>query len=68
MSRSVSRLVGTWLMIAAAAALAEPADPERDILVTFDNRGAEVSSPSAAPPYRFRKRYAISSAVRRLSR
>ena len=49
-------------------ARAEMTDPARDILVTFDNTGAEAGSAGANPPYRFRKRYAITGSVRRLAR
>ena len=55
-----------WLVPAAAFASPQP-DPERDILVTFANDGAEVSS-SATAPYRFRKRYAISATASRHAR
>lgn len=61
----VTALLGVAL---ASEALAEPTDPSRDILVTFENTGASASSAGASPPYRFRKRYAVSGAVRQLSR
>jgi hypothetical protein len=54
--------------ILGCEARAEMTDPARDILVTFDNTGAEAGSAGASPPYRFRKRYAVSGSVRRLSR
>ena len=51
-----------------AKAQAGAGDPERDILVTFNNTGADAGSAGASPPYRFRKRYAVSGVVRQLSR
>ena len=51
--------------IAASAASAEATDPERDILVTFENHGARAST--AGTPYRARKRYAISAEAARRS-
>lgn len=51
-----------------ANAQAGAGDPERDILVTFNNTGADAGSAGAGPPYRFRKRYAVSGAVQQLSR
>lgn len=62
------------LVVAVLGAVAGPdaqagaGDSERDILVTFDNTGADAGSAGASPPYRFRKRYAVSSTVRQLSR
>jgi subtilisin family serine protease len=53
-------LVFTWL-----PGYAENTDPERDILVTFENEGATVTTVGA--PYRARKRYAISADAGRLS-
>lgn len=43
-------------------------DPDRDILITFENSGARATSASGGAPYRFRKRYAISREVERVSR
>ena len=64
-----------WLVAGLLAAgwclpLAADADTEsgRDILVTFDNRDARRSSAGAGPPYRNRKRYAVSARVKRLAR
>ncbi len=54
--------------VAPAHAQSELPDPERDILVTFDNDGARVAHAGGGSPYRFRKRYAISREVRRLSK
>lgn len=42
---------------------AQLADPDRDILVTFENSGARATTTGA--PYRNRKRYTISSEARR---
>ena len=55
-------------LVAGLEAQAGTTDPERDILVTFDNTGANAASAGASPPYRFRKRYAVSGMVQRLSR
>jgi subtilisin family serine protease len=49
--------------IAPATTLAQDRDPERDILVTFENSAVEASTTSA--PYRARKRYTISTEARR---
>jgi subtilisin family serine protease len=46
------------MALAAPAALAGGRDPERDILVTFENSGAHVP---AGAPYRARKRYQVSA-------
>ena len=40
-------------------------DPERDILVTFDNQAARAASAGLGAPYQRRKRYFISRSVRR---
>ena len=48
----------------ATAIAAGKADPGRDILVTFDNHGANKARSGASAPYRNRKRYAIASSVR----
>ena len=45
--------------------LAQENDPERDILVTFDNRGARAIGTGTSAPYRNRKRYAIAADARR---
>jgi len=42
-------------------------DPDRDILVTFDNRNAGVSNAGLNAPYRNRKRYSIRRSVLRNS-
>ena len=42
-------------------------DPHRDILVTFDNTGARMTSAGAGAPYQQRKRYAISRTAKRHS-
>jgi hypothetical protein len=49
--------------IAPATALAQDKDPERDILVTFENSAFRTSGTGA--PYRARKRYTISAEARR---
>ena len=61
----VTALIGAGIGLDARAA---SPDPARDILVTFDNTGADAASAGASPPYRFRKRYSISGTTRRLSR
>lgn len=43
----------------------EPPDPQRDILVTFDNHDARAASAGLAAPYQRRKRYFVSRSVRR---
>ncbi|MEM8817241.1 MAG: S8 family serine peptidase [Pseudomonadota bacterium] len=53
---------------ARADAQSPDAANDRDILVTFDNRGARVSSAGAGPPYQNRKRYAVSAKVRWMAR
>ncbi len=54
------------VVLFAGAALADAApDPERDILVTFDNQDAGVSSAGLSAPYLHRKRYSIARKVRR---
>jgi subtilisin family serine protease len=49
--------------IAPATTLAQDKDPERDILVTFENSAFRTSGTGA--PYRARKRYTISAEARR---
>ncbi len=61
-------IVTSWILIAIVVAdvgAADATDVRRDILVTFDNSGARASSTGA--PYRFRKRYEITSQVRSAS-
>ena len=53
------------LCCASGIAFGQQSDPERDILVTFDNDGARALSSSFAAPYRNRKRYSISADARR---
>lgn len=67
MKRTAIFLAFALLSGGAAVASADPANPDRDILVTFENIGAESAKLGASPPYRFRKRYGISAAVRRVS-
>ena len=52
------------MLVLATTLSVEADDNSRDILVTFDNSGATKTA-SAGTPYRFRKRYSMSSAVRR---
>ena len=68
MIRGATFLVFVFLLGSAVAAAAESTNPNRDILVTFENIGAESAKLGASPPYRFRKRYGISAVVRRVSR
>lgn len=49
----------------AVAQAGEAPDPERDILVTFDNDAARSSSAGLGAPYKHRKRYSIARKVRR---
>ena len=49
----------------AYPALSESMDPDRDILVTFENDGARATT--VGVPYRARKRYTISAEARRHS-
>ena len=49
--------------IAPTTTLAQDKDPERDILVTFENSAFRTSGTGA--PYRARKRYTISAEARR---
>lgn len=66
MSRGL-RLFLTGVFIAAwlLPAQADELDPDRDILVTFENHGARSTTVGA--PYRARKRYTISAEARRQS-
>lgn len=50
------------------ALAADGSDPDRDILVTFDNHDAGNSRAGVGAPYRNRKRYAIAASVRRHAR
>jgi len=52
----------------AAAADTRSTDPTRDILVTFDNRGARAFGIGASAPYQNRKRYSISAKARQHAR
>ena len=61
-------LVGFLLIMAVLPVAAQDVDADRDILLTFDNTGARASATAWAAPYRFRKRYVVTPAVRRLSR
>ncbi len=62
----ISRLAVLMVAVAVCApavVLAQDKDPERDILVTFENSAAKTSTVSA--PYRARMRYTISAEARR---
>jgi len=64
----IKRLLIVVLVFAASPSTAETAgqaDPARDILVTFDNRGAAAGGAGINAPYRNRKRYAIAASARR---
>lgn len=68
----ISMRISKWLLILLLTTVfsvvtnaAEIPDSERDILVTFDNRGAGISSGGVTAPYSHRKRYSIARAVRR---
>lgn len=66
--RKSELLLVLLLMVAVFSVDANAADvpdPERDILVTFDNQGARATSGGLAAPYLHRKRYAIARSVRR---
>lgn len=52
-------------MLFVTAADAEITDPQRDILVTFDNDGARALGSGIGAPYRNRKRYGIGPDARR---
>jgi subtilisin family serine protease len=53
------------VFLQAGASAEELTDPARDILVTFDNKGAGVANGGLGAPYRNRKRYSIGRSVRR---
>lgn len=63
MLRILSVMLAIAALVVSAAGLAQETDPERDILVTFENTGARSTTPGA--PYRARKRYAISAEAQR---
>ena len=56
-------LAAIALALAPAAILAQHTDTDRDILVTFDNAGARMTTSTV--PYRARKRYAITAEARK---
>jgi subtilisin family serine protease len=56
-------LVVAIAFFAPVVVLAQDKDPERDILVTFEDSAAKTAATSA--PYRARKRYTISAEARR---
>lgn len=64
-----SGVVLTLLLTAAALSAvvraADIPDPERDILVTFDNQDARATGGGLTAPYLHRKRYSIARSVRR---
>jgi len=53
------------LLLNGFALAAETPDPDRDILVTFDNAAARSASAGLAAPYQRRKQYSIARQVRR---
>ena len=53
------------VFIGGLALANETPDPERDILVTFDNGAARAASAGLSTPYQHRKRYSIARSVRR---
>jgi subtilisin family serine protease len=53
------------VFLGAFVVAAETPDPNRDILVTFDNDSARSANGGLAAPYQRRKRYSISATVRR---
>lgn len=64
MSRRLIEIVVALAIVAIpATGLAQQSDAERDILVTFENTGARMTTTSA--PYRTRKRYAITPEAKR---
>lgn len=66
MSRGLlSLLAGIIVAAMLSPAQADELNPERDILVTFENQGARSTTVGA--PYRARKRYTISAEARRQS-
>ena len=50
---------------AGTPAFAQGNNPDRDILVTFDNQGARSAGAGINPPYRNRKRYSIAATAKR---
>lgn len=62
-----------WLLACCLIVLASPqafaaTEKSRQLLVTFKNENARYQSAGFQPPYRARKRYAVSAAVRRDAR
>ena len=55
------------LLLSGHALAAETPDPDRDILVTFDNDAARSVSAGLAAPYQRRKQYSIARQVRHFS-
>lgn len=67
MNRRIFHILAALVATALPAFVAaQQPDPERDILVTFDNAGARTSTSSA--PYRARKRYSITAEARKHAR
>lgn len=58
-------LLAIGLAVLLAPQSSDAAEPTRQLLVTFKNDHAQYQSAGFQPPYRARKRYAISAAVRR---
>ncbi len=66
----MKNLVLLLAILLASCAMSEPVsardnDPNRDILVTFNNHGARSLSTGVSAPYRNRKRYSIAATARR---
>ena len=67
MKRPIFRIIVVLVASALPAMVtAQQTDPDRDILVTFDNAGARVTTSSA--PYRARKRYAMTAHAQKQAR
>lgn len=64
-ARILSKLAAIAIVFASLPVCADKTDPERDILVTFVNEGARLTTVGA--PYRARKRYSISADAMRRS-
>ncbi len=59
-------LAGLFVVFPVTGSSAEKTpDPERDILVTFDNHGARAGNGGLGAPYSHRKRYSVARSVRR---
>jgi len=65
MPRSKLAFTVCAVFLGAFAFAQETPDPQRDILVTFDNDAARSVSGGLGAPYQHRKRYSISASARR---